>query len=98
MVQATEGADADTADVVPAVASAADEAVVGAAPAGGGLSMALGGTAEPAAAAAAEPEPEPVTAAPAAAPPAVVPEAPEIDLLGGDDFVYGNGKILVFGW
>lgn len=87
---ATEGADADTADVVPAVAaSAADEAALGAAPAGGRLSMALGGSAEPAAAAA---EPEPVAAAPvAAAPPAVAPKAPEIDLLGGDDFVYGNG-------
>jgi hypothetical protein len=53
--------------------------------------MALGGTAEPAAAA--EPEPEPVAAAPAAAaPPAVTPKVPEIDLLGGDDFVYGNGE------
>jgi hypothetical protein len=55
--------------------------------------MALGGTAEPAAAAAAEPEPEPLPAAPvAAAPLAVAPRAPEIDLLGGDDFVYGNGE------
>jgi hypothetical protein len=94
MLQATEGADADTADVVPAVAPAVDESAFGAAQAGG-LSMALGGTTEPAAAA--EPEPVPVPAAPvAAAPPAVTPKAPVIDLLGGDDFVYGNGEKAVW--
>lgn len=87
--QATEGNDADAIDAAPAVASAEDLSLPGGAAAGGGLSTALGGTAEPAATAAEEPEP-----APAAAPPATS-KAPDIDLLGGDDYMYANGELAL---
>lgn len=93
IVQATEGNDVDVVEAPVAASDDAFAAVAGPAP--GGLSVALGGKAQAAAAPAAEapataaaPEPEaPKPAAPAAA------KGPDIDLLGED--VFGNGELVL---